>query len=244
MSETSIIREAVETFEGDGVIVRRLFPVAGQRNHDPFVLWDHFNIEAGTGFPTHPHRGFEAITYLFSGSMEHADNLGNQSTIGPGGAQRFTAGRGIVHSEMPGTGGTTQGIQLWINLPKRLKQIEPAYQEIQAAEIPVTQWDGGSLHTIVGKQGPVQLQTPVDYFELNLNPGGHFAWTPELGHQGLIYVVSGDATINQQLLETGFAMLINQPEPIAFDSASGAKIMVCFGGPHQEPIFQHGPFVD
>jgi len=100
--------------EGDGVEVKRLMPVANLRNFDPFVLWDHFDIEGG-GFPNHPHRGFEAITYMFDGGMKHKDNLGNQGTVFAGGAQRFTAGKGIVHSEMPD--GKAAGIQLWINLP-------------------------------------------------------------------------------------------------------------------------------
>jgi redox-sensitive bicupin YhaK (pirin superfamily) len=126
---------AVETMEGDKVIVKRLFPVAGLRNHDPFVLWDHFEVAAGSGFPPHPHRGFEAITYLFSGNMSHEDNLGNSSIIGPGGAQRFSAGKGIIHSEMSGGEEPARGIQLWINLPKRLKHIDPDYQETAAAEI-------------------------------------------------------------------------------------------------------------
>ncbi|RMH38120.1 MAG: pirin family protein, partial [Gammaproteobacteria bacterium] len=110
--------------EGDGVTVQRLMPVPGLRHFDPFVLWDHFDI-AGGGFPPHPHRGFEAITWLFSGAMHHKDNLGNAGTIHAGGAQRFTAGRGITHSEMPES--AAAGIQLWINLPQRLKSIEPDY---------------------------------------------------------------------------------------------------------------------
>lgn len=119
-----------EVAEGDGVDVKRLFPVPGRMNFDPFVLWDHFDILPGKGFPDHPHRGFEAITYMFSGGMNHQDNLGNASFVESGGAQRFTAGSGIVHSEMPAETGRSNGIQLWINLPKRLKTLPASYQQV------------------------------------------------------------------------------------------------------------------
>ena len=126
------LQPAATVPEGDGVLVKRLMPVHGLLNLDPFVLWDHFDIAAG-GFPDHPHRGFEAITYLFEGGMKHADNLGNRGTVHAGGAQRFTAGSGIVHSEFPD--GHAAGIQLWINLPRRLKGIDADYQQLQANEI-------------------------------------------------------------------------------------------------------------
>lgn len=129
--QNTFIQSAVEMSEGDGVNVNRLFPVTRERmNFDPFVLWDNFNIGPDRGFPTHPHRGFEAITYMFSGSIEHKDNLGNHSTVTAGGAQRFTAGRGIEHSEMPDSDIMSNGIQLWINLAKDLKQIDPDYQQV------------------------------------------------------------------------------------------------------------------
>lgn len=244
MSTKTQIRQAVETMEGDGVTVRRLFPVAGLRNHDPFVLWDHFQITSGHGFPTHPHRGFEAITYLFSGTMEHTDNLGNQSTIGAGGAQRFTAGRGIVHSEMPGTSGITEGIQLWINLSLSQKKIDPAYQAAEPHEIETEKWDGGWRRVIVGQGSPVQLQTPVDYFELGLAPGSHYQWTPAPDHCGLIYVVDGEVSVNDNKLAPGDALHIDGAETLDFISVKDVHLMVCFGQPHGEPIYQHGPYVD
>ena len=155
--ENTYIEPAVEMSEGDGVDVNRLFPVRSDRmNFDPFVLWDNFNIGAGHGFPTHPHRGFEAITYMFTGSIEHKDNLGNHSTVTAGGAQRFTAGRGIEHSEMPASDGMSNGIQLWINLAKNLKSIEPDYQQVDKENIPVKKIDGGQISIIVGDDSPVK----------------------------------------------------------------------------------------
>ena len=249
MSVTPIISKAVETFEGDKVVVNRLFPVARLRNQDPFVLWDHFKINSGSGFPAHPHRGFEAITYLFSGTMQHEDNLGNKSTVGPGGAQRFTAGKGIVHSEMPGGEDMTSGIQLWINLPKRLKQIDADYQAASSNEI-LTQAISGdngvnaTRRNIVGEGGPIELHTPVVYFELNLDKDGSYQWTPPDNHSGLVYVVQGFATINNDSIKAGDAYRLEKPAKLSFYSKEGARLMVVFGSPHGEPILQHGTFVD
>jgi redox-sensitive bicupin YhaK (pirin superfamily) len=238
------ISRAVETLEGDAAFVRRLFPVAGFRHQDPFVLWDHFEVAPGTGFPPHPHRGFEAITFLFSGTMEHADNLGNQSTIGAAGAQRFTAGRGIVHSEMPGQQEAACGIQLWINLARDQKQIDPDYQAANAEELPLAQWTGGFRRSIVGENSPITLHTPVCYFELGLEAGGRYQWTPPEGYSGLIYVADGLMQINESTLKLGDALHLAQAQELNFASNTGSRAMVCFGRPHGEPILQRGTFVD
>lgn len=146
---TQKIRNVIETSEG--VDIKRLFPIPEFMNFDPFVLFDHFDIGAGHGFPEHPHRGFEAITYMFNGGMNHKDNLGNESFVSKGGAQRFTAGKGLVHSEMPAKEGKSNGIQLWINLPKRLKQIAPSYQQVNDDEFSQQNILGGWVKNIVGK---------------------------------------------------------------------------------------------
>lgn len=249
MTSTPTISKAVETMEGDKVIVNRLFPVAGLRNQDPFVLWDHFEISSGSGFPPHPHRGFEAITYLFSGSMQHEDNLGNKSIVGPGGAQRFTAGKGIVHSEMPGENGPATGIQLWINLSKQQKQIDADYQsaiadEIITQKVPDDVGMNASRRNIVGEGGPIKLQTPVVYFELILGKNGSYRWTPPEHFSGLVYVVEGISTINEQKLQSGDAFRSEQSSKLVIESEQGARLMIAFGMPHGEPIYQHGTFVD
>jgi redox-sensitive bicupin YhaK (pirin superfamily) len=249
MSETAFVSEAVETMEGDRVIVKRLFPVAGLRNQDPFVLWDHFEISSGSGFPPHPHRGFEAITYLFSGTMEHEDNLGNKSTVGQGGAQRFTAGRGIVHSEMPGDKETASGIQLWINLPKRLKQIDADYQAASSDEIVSQTITGASgnnatRRSIVGENGPIKLHTPVVYFDLTLGKNGSYQWTPPEASSGLVYIVEGSLVINSDSLQSSYAYRLTKPVQLNFQSKEGARLMVAFGIPHGEPIIQRGTNVD
>lgn len=238
------IRQTTPMEEGAGARVRRLFPVAGCRNHDPFVLWDHFEIAPGSGFPSHPHRGFEAITYLFEGAMEHADNLGNRSTVGAGGAQRFTAGRGIIHSEMPGSTGKTRGIQLWINLPQRLKSLPPGYQALSAEELPEQRWEGGRKRIIVGGDSPLELQTPVEYFSLVLDPGGSYSWTPPESTSGLVYVVEGEAALPGHTLAQGSAALLDDCDTLELGSQGGCQLMVCFGRRWGEPIYQHGPYVD
>ncbi len=238
------IRPAHETMEGDGVTVKRLMPIRGFMNYDPFVLWDHFTISAGTGFPDHPHRGFEAITYLFTGAMRHEDNLGNRSTVVPGGAQRFTAGRGLVHSEMPGAEGATSGIQLWINLPRRLKDLPPDYQQVESNEFPEHAIENGSVRVIVGEGSPLRLQTPVRYLDVRLESGGCFEEAVAAGHSGLAYVVEGVVRIGEQTLSAGDACFFHDLMALTVRADQAARFMVCHGQPHGEPIRQHGPFVD
>ncbi|UCC57269.1 MAG: pirin family protein [Gammaproteobacteria bacterium] len=242
---THIRYQSVQTREGDNAEVRRLFPLPGRlMNYDPFVLWDDFTVRPGAGFPTHPHRGFEAVTYLFSGEMQHRDNLGNHSTVGPGGAQRFTAGSGIEHSEMPGDEADARGIQLWVNLPLRLKQLDPGYQEIPATEIPQQDIDGGYVRTIVGKGSPLRLHTDVHYLEVVLGDNAEYGNTVDETHQGFIYLVAGDATLGDTQLEAGDACFLETGNIWQIQSQSGCRLMVCTGTPHREPIRQHGTFVD
>ena len=227
--------------EGDGVIVKRLMPTDERRNFDPFVLWDHFDLEAG-GFPDHPHRGFEAITYLFAGGMRHTDNLGNKGSVYAGGAQRFTAGRGITHSEFPDV--HAAGIQLWINLPKRLKGITPDYQQLQAEIIP-EQKDGEVLiRTIVGEDGGITLHTEVEYLDIQMPAGSEIWRLIAAGRRGLVYSVEGEAEINLHTVGPGEALFIENETMLHIVSSHGARLMWCFGRPHGEPIYQHGPFVD
>lgn len=238
---TITLHQAVSVPEGDGVTVKRLMPVHGMRNYDPFVLWDHFDISGG-GFPDHPHRGFEAITYMFAGGMQHSDNLGNTGTVYGGGAQCFTAGCGIVHSEIPD--GHAAGIQLWINLPKSLKGIEPAYQQAGKDEVSETTFDGGLIRTIVGQGGPIRLHTDVEYLDIRLDAGGCLNRKIAANNRGFVYAVRGEASINALPVNSGQAACIEDETSLQLESSDGAHLMLCFGLPHHEPIHQHGPFVD
>jgi len=227
--------------EGDGLSVKRLMPVIGLHNFDPFVLCDHFDIDGG-GFPPHPHRGFEAITWLFSGGMQHKDNLGNQGTIHAGGAQRFTAGRGITHSEMPD--GHAAGIQLWINLPQRLKRIDAEYQQVEAGSVAEEVCDGVRLRHIVGDKGPVRLHTDVEYLDIHMPENSLLKRETPAGWRGFIYVVAGSVGLNGKMLGVGDAGLIEAETALSLSSTEASHLMWCFGAPHHEPIRQHGPFVD
>ena len=231
------------TAEGEGAEVVRLFPIRnGKMNFDPFVLFDHFFLKAGTGFPTHPHRGFEAITYLFKGGIRHKDNLGNDSTMTTGGAQRFTAGAGIEHSEMPD--GESSGIQLWINLPKALKQIPPDYQAVTAEQIPELPFEGGTRRIIVGEGSPLTLKTPIRYEEITLQPAGRYQSSLTADGQGLIYVVEGAVEFEGQSVQPQQAAYFANLAELIFHSKGGARFMLCEGPPHGEPIRQYGPYVD
>jgi len=240
---TISIRSVTVVPEGDGVEVKRLMPLASFRNFDPFVLWDHFDI-AGGGFPNHPHRGFEAITYMLGGGMQHTDNLGNHGTVYAGGVQRFTAGKGIVHSEMPD--GKAAGIQLWVNLPGRLKGMEPSYQQVDTVE--AVEENGVMIRTIVGglddKTGAIQLKTDVEYLDVSLKKDTKWEKAVPEGMRGIVYMLEGSLTLNGQTLHAGQAAFIEQERELELLVGDASRIMWCFGKPHGEPIYQHGPFVD
>lgn len=230
--------------EGEGAEVFRLFPVPGSRwNLDPFVLFDHFRIGPGSGFPTHPHRGFEAITYLLEGGIRHRDSLGNDSTMGAGGAQRFTAGRGLEHSEMPA--GESAGIQLWINLPRAQKSIEPDYQAVPPEDLPVRPFAGGERRIVVGEGSPLRLHTPVHYEILRLEPGAAVTMAVPPGWQGLAYVLEGGILLGGRPLAAREAGLFAGRERLELAAGEQAAEVVWLAGrPHGEPLRQHGPFVD
>lgn len=238
------IHNTARMTEGAGVAVNRLMPVAQIRNFDPFVLFDHFSLKPGVGFPEHPHRGFEAITYLFNGEIEHRDNLGHVSRVGAGGAQRFTAGAGLVHSEMPSKQGVTDGIQLWINLAKADKNRAPSYQEAPAETIIDTPVLGGVLREIVGANGPITLRTPVIYQHLQLDAGHHYRLALAPDWRAVVYLRDGEIQLKQNRLTQGQAALLEQESEISIQAVQTASIIIAAGRPHHQKIVQHGPYVD
>ncbi|MFQ5356010.1 MAG: pirin family protein, partial [Mariprofundaceae bacterium] len=190
----------------------------------------------------HPHRGFEAITWLFDGGMNHTDNLGNRGTVHAGGAQHFTAGAGIIHSEFPD--GRAHGIQLWINLPKRLKSIAPDYQQAEAESVRTNDSDGVTTRHIAGRNGAIQLHSDIAYQQIDLAPGASCVKTVAEMHRGFIYLVAGELWLGEHRLTSGDAACIEDETSLALRTEHGAQLMWCFGKPHHEPIHQHGPFVD
>ena len=234
-----------KTPEGDGVVVTRLFPTHQIMNHDPFVLFDHFTLKEGTGFPNHPHRGFEAITYIFEGGMNHKDNLGNDKFVSQGGAQVFCAGTGLIHSEMPANKGTTSGIQLWINLAKKEKSISPTYQFYKKEHLPTTYFGDVRVTDIVGGESPVHLNTEITYQFYELKKGTKFSIKVNEDFNVVIYIVSGEFDINQIKYMKGEFSLISAKD-ISFvntECITTGSFIICSGMPHKEPIYQHGPYV-
>lgn len=234
------------TVDGQGATLQRLFPGPALRHLDPFVLLDDFDVRQPAGFPDHPHRGFEAFTYMIEGAFHHRDSLGNDSVIGPGGTQRFTSGRGARHSEMPASEGSNRGLQLWVNLPQRLKKIDPSYAGTEGGSIPERPASEGLLgrvREVVGASSPVVLQTEVEYLDLDLLADARFTHAVPAGHNAIVYVLEGRVALLGETLIRGQAILPS-PGSITVVAEQPSRVLWLSGRPHGEPIRQRGPFVD
>jgi redox-sensitive bicupin YhaK (pirin superfamily) len=229
--------------DGDGATLHRVFPGPTLRHLDPFVILDDFDVRRPAGFPEHPHRGFEAFTYMLEGKFHHRDSMGNDSMIGPGGTQRFTSGRGARHSEMPGTDGPNRGLQLWVNLPQRLKQIEPSYAGVDGDKMPRFEGEGHVLREVVGPRSPVELQTEVEYFDVELLADASFSHVVPVGHNALIYVLDGEVELLGERLVHRDGLLPSAGA-ITISASRPSRVLWLSGRPHGEPIRQRGPFVD
>jgi len=247
------------TSDGAGVRLTRVIGTPSLPELDPFLMLDEFGTDRAedyiAGFPEHPHRGFETVTYMLDGRMRHKDNHGNEGLLTPGSVQWMTAGRGLVHSEMPEQeSGRMRGFQLWVNLPARDKMTDPRYQEFAAERIPqLSAAEGVSVKVIAGTvdsvSGPIQQPaTEPLYLDVSLSPGS--AWTCPLpaGHNAFAYVFEGDASLGEG--EDARAMELQQLAVLGGGSrlqmragALGARLIVVAGRPLREPIARHGPFV-
>jgi redox-sensitive bicupin YhaK (pirin superfamily) len=227
---------------------------------DPFLLLDAFRSDDPddyiAGFPPHPHRGFETVTYLLNGRMRHQDNAGNEGVIEPGGIQWMTAGKGIVHSEMPEQqDGMLEGFQLWINLPGSHKMTAPAYQEHDAADIPTESRDGSVIKVISGQtsrgtSGPVsQPLTDPLYVDVSLQPDSAFVEEIAADHNAFIYVIDGevvleDTNLTQLSLGRDQLAVLDQGDSIALRSGNReTRFLLVSGKPLNEPVARGGPFV-
>ncbi|MBC8072115.1 MAG: pirin family protein [Deltaproteobacteria bacterium] len=231
------------TTDGDGATLSRLFPAKQLANLDPFVLLDDFDVREPAGFPQHPHRGFEAFTYMIDGEFHHADDLGNESSISTGGTQRFTSGRGARHSEMPGAGPSNRGLQLWVNLEASRKQMAPEYEGIAGADMPVREQDGLRVRTIVGPDSPVRLHTELDYLDVELLAARGWEREVTVGHNALVYVLDGELELLGEQVARGSAVLL-APGAVTLRGGAGARFAWLTGRPHGQPIRHRGPFVD
>jgi redox-sensitive bicupin YhaK (pirin superfamily) len=235
--------EAVETAEGEGAIVKRVFPTRHLMSFDPFPLLDEFNIEPPAGFPEHPHGGFEAVTYMLQGGFHHTDNLGNDGIVMAGGVQRFTAGKPIIHSELPGTERLNRGLQLWIRLPTKLQGLAPTYQQVDAKDIPEQSVNGPLVRTIVGENSPVKLQNEVTYLDVTLQPKQTFTHDVRRDFNAFIYVLEGAVKIGDAEVGKGEAALLTEGDSIELSAAEPARLVVIGGKPHGEEIVLRGSFV-
>jgi len=254
--------EAREQAEGAGATVRRSIGTPQLRNFSPFLMLDHFNVAVGAGFPDHPHRGQETITYLLSGAVDHEDFAGHKGTIETGDLQFMTAGRGIVHAEMPhdnGDGSSNVGMQLWVDLPKALKNCEPRYRDLKASEIPVAEVDNGkvTVKVISGRtHGVDSLQelayTPVWLLDVTIRPGGKLAQPLPAGWNSFAYTLEGTTTFdtgattqqvpryhNTVFEQKGDQVVASVPA----DAKEASRFIIVAGIPLDQKVVQYGPFV-
>lgn len=260
------IKQTIEpqlVIEGAGVLLRRSFGPNRANLYDPFLLFDHFAFNDPVegpirGFPTHPHRGIETVTYMLEGNVRHRDSLGNAGVIGPGDVQWMTSGRGILHEEMPrrGPSGQIRGFQLWVNLPAAQKMGPPRYQEVNAASIPVVEKPGIKARVVAGEyegtRGPVQqIAAQPLYLDVTLEPGAEICLPVPAGHAAVAYLFEGEALFGSQGPTPG--EFVPAVRMIVFGDGdyltaqagltAGARFMLITGAPFQEPIFPYGPFV-
>lgn len=250
--------EGMATSDGAGVSMTRMLGTPKLRTLDPFLMLDLFGSDEPTdylaGFPDHPHRGFETVTYMLAGRMRHADNHGHEGVIETGGVQWMTAGRGLIHSEMPEqTEGLMRGFQLWINLPARLKMTDPRYQEFPAARIPVEQREEGVTVTVIagdtarGTAGPVRADaTEARYFDVILPAGATFAEPVPDGHTTFLVLFEGAVAIagaDGPLTGPRVIVLGEGDRVEAVAGPESARFLLLSGRPLGEPIAWGGPFV-
>ena len=249
------------TSDGDGVKLTRVLTQPLQRRLDPFLMLDAFGSDdAGDyigGFPDHPHRGFETVTYMIAGRMRHRDSGGNQGLLENGGVQWMTAGRGLIHSELPEQEqGRMEGFQLWLNLPAADKMGTPGYRDIPTGEIPELRLPGATVRVIAGAShgvaGAVQkAHTEPLYLDLHLEAGASFEQALPYGHNAFVYVYRGELDIDGGAARTRvprerMAVLANAPDRDGVRlqaGADGARALLIAGRPLNEPIAQYGPFV-
>ncbi|KAK3032468.1 hypothetical protein RJ639_037281, partial [Escallonia herrerae] len=238
--------------EGVGAIVRRSIGRFELRHFDPFLVLDEFSVTAPAGFPDHPHRGFETVTYMLQGAVTHEDFEGHKGTIGAGDLQWMTAGRGIVHSEMPAAKGTQKGLQLWINLSSKNKMIEPRYQEIMSKDIAEAARGGIHVRVIAGEalgtKSPIYTRTPTMYLDFTLKPGAHLQQPIPVSWNAFVYILEGEGVFgnsNSLLTASHNLLLLGSGNGLkAWNRSSTTLRFILVGGePLGEPVAQLGPFV-
>ncbi|HET9911677.1 MAG TPA: pirin family protein [Anaerolineales bacterium] len=259
MNNLRTIEKMIEpqtAIEGAGVKLRRSIAPRVSNEFDPFLLFDHFAFNDPLegpirGFPYHPHRGIETVTYMLEGSTSHRDSLGNSGLIGPGDVQWMSSGRGILHEEMPrrGPSGNIYGFQLWVNLPSHLKMSEPRYQEVAASTIPTYEKDGVRIRVVAGTvdnvTGPVvDIAASPLYLDLQLAPDQEWTQPIPSGHTALVYVFEGEGVFSGQTVESVKLLKFTEGDHIHIKTENNpVRFMLMAGAPFKEPIVPYGPFV-
>ncbi len=250
------------TSDGDGVKLTRVIGGRSLADLDPFLMLDEFGSESSAdyigGFPSHPHRGFETVTYMLEGRMRHRDNQGNEGLLVPGSVQWMTAGRGIIHSEMPEQEeGRMRGFQLWVNLPAKDKMCAPRYQDIAPGSIPLVRTgQGAEVRVIAGgfidahgavTRGPVEgIATDPLYFDVSLPSGASFEHALAADHNAFIYVFEGQAKIGDRAgdaVRGDLAVLAAGDRVRISADVAAARLILVAGRPINEPVVKYGPFV-
>jgi redox-sensitive bicupin YhaK (pirin superfamily) len=260
------IVNSIETLEGGGFLVRRPFPKASFSEFDPFLLLDEMGpMDVGPGeakgAPDHPHRGFETVTYMLSGEMEHRDSAGHAGRLRSGDVQWMTAGAGVVHAEMPSeefqrSGGRMHGFQLWVNLPRAEKMTKPRYQEIPNSQIPkATSADGLVTVSVLageamGEKAVIETRTPIIYLHYRLEPGGVASQRVPHDYNAFAYVVDGSGLFGADRERAGdgqMVMFAPDGDAVRIENPADAKgtleVLLIAGVPLNEPIARYGPFV-
>src|ERR1043166_3246515 len=260
------IVNSIETLEGGGFLVRRPFPKTAFSDFAPFLLLDEMgpmDVAPGEakGAPDHPHRGFETVTYMLSGDMEHKDSSGRAGRLGPGDVQWMTAGAGVVHAEMPSaefmrTGGRMHGFQLWVNLPQQDKMIKPRYQEIPGSQIPKAISPDGLVSVSViagealGEKAVIETRTPIIYLHYQIKPGGVMNEQVPHDYNAFAYVVDGAGLFGaegERGADGQMIMFAPDGDEVRIENRADAKaileVLLIAGVPLNEPIARYGPFV-
>ncbi|WP_417468558.1 pirin family protein [Maricaulis sp.] len=251
----SQVSRGMPTSDGAGVKLTRMLGHQGLNDLDPFLMLDQFRSDNRddyiAGFPSHPHRGFETVTIMLDGRMRHGDNKGHKGVIGPGGIQWMTAGRGIVHSEMPEQDeGRMWGFQLWVNLPAKQKMTAPRYQEFEAGQVPVETREGGRVRVLAGSSasgitGPVeQIATKPLLLDVTLEPGARFNEAVPAGQTVFIAVYKGEVSVGTETVKAPDLAVLSDGDAVDLTAGTeGASFILAAGQPINEPVARYGPFV-
>ena len=253
--EATQVLSALHTVDGAGVRLARALGQPALSSLDPFLLLDEIRSDRREdwekGFPRHPHRGFETVTYMIEGAMEHQDSVGNHGRLVGGSAQWMTAGRGIIHSEMPRQDdGMLWGLQLWVNLPRRLKMTTPRYQDIAPSRIPEVSAGGARVRVVAGQiagaTGPVEgIVVAPTMLDVSLDGAKPFEHSLPVDHAAFAYVLSGTARIGPSArpVPAGAIAVLGPGERVVATADGGARLLLLAAAPIREPIARRGPFV-